>query len=92
MRDLRVVILSTVLFALLPGCVMPGSSIGHLSIRGSLQSSTGQPLPDREVQFLLPAEYGLGGLDLVFQKPEDFGHQDYSFTVTTNAEGSSPMT
>lgn len=87
MRAVRSLVLICLLVALLPGCVAPGSSIGHVSIRGSLVSSTGEPLPNREVQFIIPAEYGLGGLDLVLNKPEDFGHQRRSFSVTTNSNG-----
>ncbi len=73
--------------ALLTGCVIPGSNTGHVSIRGSLALATGEPLPHREIQFLLPAAYGLGGLDLVLLEPEDFGQQDHSFRVTTNSKG-----
>jgi hypothetical protein len=69
------------------GCVAPGSSIGHVALRGSVQTAAGQGLSDREVQFILPAAYGLGGLDLVLNEPEDFGHRDQSFTVTTDANG-----
>jgi hypothetical protein len=87
MRALRIVTLGWSLLAFLPGCVALGSSIGHVSIRGSVGASMGDPLPDREVQFILPAAYGLDGLDLVLNKPEDFGHQDQSFSVTTNPNG-----
>jgi hypothetical protein len=78
---------SVVALVSLPGCVAPGSSIGHLSVRGSLQSATGEPLANREVELILPAAYGLGGLDVVLNDPEDFGHQDRSFTVTTDSAG-----
>lgn len=61
--------------------------MGHVSIRGSLHSATGEPLPDEEIQFIVPAAYGLGGLDLVLNKPEDFGHQDHSFTLITDSQG-----
>jgi hypothetical protein len=73
--------------SLQPGCVAPGSSIGHLSIRGTLTADRGQPLPNEELQFLLPAAYGLGGLDLVANKPEDFGHRDQIFTATSGLGG-----
>jgi hypothetical protein len=69
------------------GCVASGSSMGNVSVRGSLQSASGQRLPDQEIQFILPAAYGLGGLDLVLNEPEDFGHQDRSFSATTDAKG-----
>jgi hypothetical protein len=52
-----------------------------------LASTSGQRLADRKLQFILPAAYGLGGLDLVLNEPEDFGHQDRSFSVTTDSAG-----
>lgn len=69
------------------GCVAPGSSMGYVSVRGSLESISGQRLAGREIQFILPAAYGPGGLDLVLNEPEDFGHQDQSFSTTTDANG-----
>ena len=78
---------SSVLAVLLAGCVAPGSAIGTLSVRGHLAAESGQPLADREVQLILPAEYGLGGLDLVLNKPEDFGHADRSFSTRSDAAG-----
>ena len=87
MRVLPVAIVSCLCAVLLLGCIFPGSSSGRVSIRGSLELSTGEPLPDREVRFVLPAAYGLGGLDLVLGAPEDFGHQDHTFSVTTDQEG-----
>ena len=68
-------------------CVAPGSSSGHLSVRGTLISDQGQPLANEELQLLLPAAYGLGGLDLVANEPEDFGHRDQVFTTTTGPNG-----
>jgi hypothetical protein len=81
------------LLALLPlvclqlGCVAPGSSSGHLSVRGTLTSDQGQPLANEELQLLLPAAYGLGGLDLVIHEPEDFGQHDQTFRATTELNG-----
>jgi hypothetical protein len=68
-------------------CVAPGSSSGHLSVRGTLTSDQGQPLANEELQLLLPATYGLDGLDLVMNEPEDFGHRDQVFTTTTGSNG-----
>jgi hypothetical protein len=73
--------------SLQPACVAPGTSSGHLSIRGTLTSDRGQPLANEELQLLLPAAYGLGGFDLVIHKPEDFGHHDQAFTTTTAPNG-----
>lgn len=75
------------LVGLQPACVAPGSSSGHLSVRGTLTSDRGRPLANEELQILLPAAYGLGGLDLVVDKPEDFGHRDQVFTTTTGSNG-----
>jgi hypothetical protein len=69
------------------GCIAPGSANGYVSVRGALQSASGAPLADREVQLILPREYGLGGLDLVLGDAEDFGHEDRKFTVVTDANG-----
>jgi hypothetical protein len=75
------------LVGLQPGCVAPGSSSGRLSVRGTLTSDQGQPLANEELQLLLPAAYGLGGLDLVIHKPEDFGQHDQIFKATTGRSG-----
>lgn len=87
MRTLWIAVVSWIPLACLAGCAFPGSAVGRVSIRGSLTSDTGQPLRDREVQFILPAEYGMGGLDLVFSEPEEMGHEDHHFSVTTDARG-----
>jgi hypothetical protein len=75
------------LVGLLPGCVAPGSSSGHLSVRGTLTSDQGQPLADQELQLLLPAAYGLGGLDRVMHEPEEFGQHDQTFKTITEPNG-----
>ncbi len=76
-----------VLVGLQPGCVAAGSSSGHLSVRGTLTSDRGQPLANEELQLLMPAAYGLGGLDLVTHEPEDFGQHDQIFKTTTGPNG-----
>jgi hypothetical protein len=87
MEHLRLILLAAFVVGPAVGCVAPGSSMGEVSVRGSLRSASGQRLPDREIQFILPAAYGLGGLDLVLNRPEDFGHQDQSFSTMTDANG-----
>lgn len=74
-------------FVLIQGCVAPGSAIGNLKIQGEIYTNLGSPISGRELEFILPASYGLGGLDLVLNKPEDFGHKDQRFTVITDHEG-----
>ena len=70
------------------GCAAPGSAIGHIFVEGSLSSSAGEPVAGRTVEMLLPATYGLGGLDLVMNEPDDFGHQDEEFSTKTGPDGS----
>ncbi len=67
------------------GCVAPGSSVGRVSIDGTLVSVTDEPIPDKEIQIILPAAYGLGRLDLIMNKPDDFGHKDEQFFVITDS-------
>jgi hypothetical protein len=75
------------LVGLQSGCVAAGSSSGRLTVRGTLTSNQGQPLANEELQLLLPAAYGLGGLDLVTHEPEDFGQHDQIFKTTTERNG-----
>ena len=88
MRHLGSVSLAALLLVgVQPGCVAAGSSSGHLLVRGTLTSDRGHPLAHEELQLLLPAAYGLGGLDLTISEPEDFGHRDQAFTTTTGLNG-----
>ena len=57
---------------LLSGCVAPGSRITHIGLSGEFLN----PQNAMTIKAMLPKEYGLGGLDLVMNKPEDFGHTD----------------
>jgi hypothetical protein len=67
--------------------VAPGSAIGSVSIRGTVLSGAGELVPDIKAELILPAEYGLGGLDLMMSEASDFGHRDARFSVTTDANG-----
>ena len=62
---------------LLAGCAAPGSALGRIGISGTIVS--GQPL--ESMQVTLPKSYGLGGLDLLMNKPEDFGNTDRQVVV-----------
>lgn len=75
------------LFSILAGCAAPGSAIGLLSVEGNLSSENGEPLKNQKIEFILPASYGFGGLDLVMNQPKDFGHKDQKIDVTTDSEG-----
>lgn len=59
--------------AMLSGCVAPGSSIGRVGIKAYCESNGSST---SEMRAVLTKEYGLGGLDRYFGKPEDYGHSD----------------
>ena len=84
-RELTTAILLVTL--LLQGCVAPGSSIGNVWVRGEVMSEARAPLPEQKVHMLLPATYGLGGLDLVLNQPGDFGQEDEWFVLRTDENG-----
>jgi len=44
-------------------------------------------MANETIEFILPAEYGLGGLDPYFGKPEDYGHHDRRFSTMTDSNG-----
>ncbi|WP_445772774.1 hypothetical protein [Shewanella sp.] len=71
----------------LQGCVAPGSAIGNLKISGSVVSSADKPVANKQIEFMLPAAYGLGGLDLLMNSPEDFGYTDHRFVAKTDENG-----
>jgi len=73
--------------ACLHGCVAPGSSTGRLAVAGELVDPDGNAVADEEVQIVLPADYGLGGLDLVLNEPTDFKQEDQSFVLVTDSRG-----
>ena len=75
------------LILFLSACVAPGSSMGRIAVSGQLIDRSGQAVADEEVQIVLPATYGLGGLDLVLNEPSDFGRNDQLFELITNADG-----
>lgn len=54
---------------------------------GQLVDPSGNAIANEEVQLVLPAAYGLGGLDLVFNEPSDFGREDKLFDLVTDSEG-----
>ena len=68
-----IIVISSLLVLFLSACVAPGSSMGRIAVSGQLIDPSGQAVADEEVQIVLPATYGLGGLDLVLNEPSDFG-------------------
>lgn len=64
---------------LLSSCAAPGSAIGRVAFSGTvLSSGSTEPV---SLEATLPKHYGLGGLDLVMNSPEDFGHKDQTVTI-----------
>lgn len=86
MRPVTIAI-SSLLILFLSACVAPGSSMGRVVVSGQLFDPSGQAVADEEVQIVLPATYGLGGLDSVLNGPSDFGRDDQLFELVTNTEG-----
>lgn len=68
---------------LLSGCVAPGSAIGRLGLKARCDQQSEAP---KEVRVFLAKDYGIGGLDRYFGKPEDYGHRDLE-QVASAAEG-----
>lgn len=72
---------------LLAGCALPGSAVGNLEVHGSILNVAGEPLPGEPIEIVLPAEYGLGGLDRYFGEPGDYGNSDRRYAGTTDESG-----
>ena len=75
------------LLLMITGCALPGSTFCDVRLEGSVRLDTGEPIANREIQVILPAEYGMGGMDLVFGEPGDYGHHDEQFSGVTDANG-----
>lgn len=75
------------LLAYLSACVAPGSSGVEIRVKGRITMEDGRPLANEEVELVLPASYGLGGLDTVVGEPSDYGHVDQENKVTTDSNG-----
>ena len=57
----------------LSGCAAPGSQIGQIGLKIQCDEKSRDAGP---IRVLLTKDYGLGGLDRYFGKPEDYGHRD----------------
>jgi hypothetical protein len=76
------------LVALLTGCSLPASAHGHLTLRGSVASDAGAPLPGRQVEIILPGEYGMGGRDRRHGvTAEQLARHDEPFGAVTDDKG-----
>lgn len=72
---------------LLSGCAAPGSSITRAALSGRIVDAQGHAVAGQQVEVMLPAQYGLAGLDAVWGQPEDYGHQTQRVTLQTDADG-----
>lgn len=76
------------LVALLTGCSLPASAHGHLTLRGSVASDAGAPLAGRQVEIVLPGEYGMNSWDLRHGvTPEQLARHDLPFGAVTDDQG-----
>ena len=71
----------------LSGCVAPGSSIGRVSVAGELVAADGAPIANESIEIVLPAAYGLGGVDRYFGDAENYGHKTETFRLATGPDG-----
>jgi hypothetical protein len=72
---------------LFAGCGAPGSAITQPGISGRLVDGHGHGVANKRISLMLPAQYGLAGLDAVWGKPEDYGHRQQEDTVETDSDG-----
>jgi hypothetical protein len=68
------------------GCAVPGSALGILKLSGHIDNHNASD-EALKVRVLLPKAYGLGGLDPVFEKPEDDGNSDRARIQTVDPDG-----
>lgn len=74
MKHLAVTLVAALLVS---ACAAPGSSIGRIAFSGQVARA-----PEKlALEVTLPKHYGLGGLDLVMNEPEDFGHKDKTIKI-----------
>jgi len=73
--------------ALCGGCVVPGSSLGRLAVRGRVLTTGGEPVRGEELRMLLPASYGVDARADEPAGPEESGHVERVFSVKTDQHG-----
>jgi len=69
------------------GCGAPGSVITQPGVSGRLVDGHGHGVANKRITLMLPAQYGLAGLDAAWGKPEDYGHRQQEDTVETDSTG-----
>ena len=70
------------------GCAAPGSSLTRVHVSGRLAKPNGDAVPNERVKLVLPAAYGLEGLDAKFGRPGWYGHSDQEALISTDETGS----
>lgn len=70
-RNFKFILLCLTL-PLLVSCVAPGTGHGHLGLTVNV---TGDRDPPEQIKAILPASYGLSGLDKAFGSTEDYGQE-----------------
>jgi hypothetical protein len=75
------------IFPLLNSCAAPGSAFARHSVHGKIVDSHGRGVSGKQVELVLPASYGMGGLDAMTGQPEDHGHRNQHATVITDRHG-----
>jgi hypothetical protein len=78
----------TLLFSALLGCAIPSSSLTTVSLSGRLLDPQGLPVSGKNVELVLPAEYGLNEIDLEQGNAKSYGHKDQYARVSTDSLGS----
>jgi hypothetical protein len=69
------------------GCVAPGSASAQVRVAGRLTTAEGNALGNEEVKVILPAAYGLSGLDAKMLSPATYGHYEQEVVVATDENG-----
>lgn len=69
-------------------CAVPSSSLTSVRVTGQVLDTRGEPLSDKTLEVVLPAEYGLNEIDLEQGDPQSYGHSDQYAKVRTDSLGS----
>jgi hypothetical protein len=68
------------------GCGFPGSGLTRIGVEGKVVAEDGSPLAHEMMVWILPAGYGLAGLDRL-SPPGMFGHKTQEGSVRTDDKG-----
>jgi len=68
-------------------CAIPGSGLTMVAVDGIIFDEKDNPDQNFAIEFILPAGYGLSGLDAYWGKPEDYGHTDQGCVLESDSLG-----